>query len=135
LEENMPDSTGYSRDSILEWVEAHRAEVIGLAQSLIRLPSENKPPHGDEKDCQMFVADFLRDIGCQVDVFQPEEVEGLTDHPAYWPGRDYAGRPNVVGVLTSQPDEEQPGPDGKKSLLFTGHADVVPVVGEGQFGW
>jgi len=109
----MSDSTDYSRDSILKWIELHRAEVIGLAQSLIRFPSENKPPRGDEKDCQMFVADFLRDIGCQVDVFQPEEVEGLTDHPAYWPGRDYAERPNVVGVLTSRPGEER-GPICKR---------------------
>jgi acetylornithine deacetylase len=131
----MSDSTGYSRDSILEWVEAHRADVIGLVQSLIRFPSENKPPRGDEKECQMFVADFLRDIGCQVDVFQPEEVEGLTDHPAYWPGREYTDRPNVVGVLTSGHSEEQRDPGSKRSLLFTGHVDVVPVVGEGQFGW
>ena len=130
----MSDSTVYSRDSILEWVEAHRAEVISLTQSLISFPSENKPPHGNEKDCQMFVADFLREIGCQVDAFQPEEVEGLTDHPVYWPGRDYSERPNVVGVLTSRPGEEQ-GPANKRSMLFTGHVDVVPVVGEGQFGW
>jgi acetylornithine deacetylase len=130
----MSISTGYSRDSILEWVEAHRAEVIGLTQSLVRFPSENKPPHGQEKDCQMFVADFLRDIGCQVDIFTPPEVEGLTDHPAYWPRHEYTDRPNVVGVLTSQPGGER-GPNGKKSLLFTGHVDVVPVVGEGRFGW
>jgi acetylornithine deacetylase len=130
----MPDSTGYSRDAILDWVEHHRAEVIQLAQSLIRFPSENKPPHGDEKECQMFVADFLRDIGCQVDIFTPPEVEGLTDHPIYWPGRDYTDRPNVVGVLTSRPSETR-GTKGRKSLLFTGHVDVVPVVGEGQFGW
>jgi acetylornithine deacetylase len=130
----MPASTDHSRATILDWVEAHRTEVISLTQSLVRFPSENKPPHGDEKDCQMFVADFLRDIGCQVDVFTPPEAEGLTEHPAYWPNHEYTDRPNVVGVLTSQPGGER-GPGGKKSLLFSGHVDVVPVVGEGQFGW
>jgi acetylornithine deacetylase len=130
----MSDSTSYSRDSILAWVEDHRADVIGLAQSLIHFPSENKPPHGNEKECQMFVADFLRGIGCQVDVFQPDKVEGLTTHPEYWPGRDYTDRPNVVGVMTSQPGE-RPGSNGGRSLLFTGHVDVVPARGEGQFDW
>ena len=130
----MSDSKGYSRDAILDWVEDHRAEVIGLTQSLVRFPSENKPPHGDEKDCQLFVADFLRDIGCQVDTFTPPEVEGLTDHPIYWPGRDYTDRPNVVGVMTSRPVQTQ-GSNGRKALLFTGHVDVVPVVGESRFGW
>lgn len=131
----MSDSTGHSRDAILEWIEEHRADLIGLTQSLVRFPSQNKPPHGEEKECQMFVADFLRDIGCQVDVFSPDEVEGLTDHPGYWPGRDYTDRPNVVGVLTSQPGEGVGKSAGRKSLLFSGHVDVVPVVGEGQFGW
>ena len=130
----MSEPTGQPRDAILEWIEEHRADVIGLTQTLVRFPSENKPPHGNEKDCQMFVADFLRDIGCEVDVFEPPEVGGLTDHTAFWPRHDYTDRPNVVGVLTSRPGGTR-GPDGKSSLLFTGHVDVVPVVGEGRFGW
>ncbi len=84
---------------ILEWVEAHRSEVIGLAQALVRIPSENKPPHGNERECQMFIADFMRRLGCRVDIFRPDEVPGLTEHSEYWPGRDYTNRPNVVGVL------------------------------------
>jgi acetylornithine deacetylase len=130
----MPDSADHPRANILDWIEAHRTHIISLTQSLVRFPSENKPPHGKEKDCQMFVADFLRDIGCQMDVFTPPEAEGLTEHPAYWPHHDYTDRPNVVGVMTSRPGEER-GPNGKKSLLFSGHVDVVPVVGEGKFGW
>jgi acetylornithine deacetylase len=131
----MSDSADHSRETILGWVEEHRADIIGLTQSLIRFPSENKPPHGNEKDCQMFVSDFLQDIGCRVDVFQPDEAESLTDHPEYWPGRDYTDRPNVVGVLASRSGEEAGKPNGRKSLLFSGHVDVVPAIGEGQFGW
>jgi acetylornithine deacetylase len=115
------------KDKIDRWVEDHKNDVIALTQSLVRIPSVNKPPHGEERACQMFVADFLRDLGCTVDVFTPAEVEGLTDHPAYWPGRDYTDRPNVVGVLK--------GSGAGKSLLFSGHIDVVAPIGEGQFGW
>jgi len=131
----MADSMDQTRNAILDWVDGHRADIIGLTQSLVRFPSENKPPHGEERECQMFIADFLRDIGCRVDVFRPDEVEGLTDHPAYWPGRDYSDRPNVVGVLTARSDDGVAGSASRKSLLFTGHADVVPAHGEGRFGW
>lgn len=125
----------YSRDAILAWVAAHQADVIGLAQALVRIPSENKQPHGAEKACQMFVVDFLRGLGCRVDVFNPLDVVGLTEHPAYWPGHDYTDRPDVVGVLTAQPGGPVGKAAGRKSLLFTGHIDVVPAVGQGKYGW
>jgi acetylornithine deacetylase len=122
-------------DAILEWVNAHQADVLGLAQSLVRIPSENKQPQGSEKACQVFVADFLRELGCRVDVFTPDEVPGLSEHPEYWPGRDYTDRPNVVGVLSSHRGEAVGLFAGRKSLLFSGHVDVVPVVGQGKYGW
>lgn len=125
----------HSRAAILAWVDAHRADVVEVAQSLVRIPSENKQPHGYEKDCQMFVAGFLRDLGCRVDVFTPLEVEGLTAHSAYWPGHDYTDRPNVVGVLTPHSGGAVGMGSGRRSLLFTGHIDVVPAAGQGRYGW
>jgi acetylornithine deacetylase len=131
--------TAHSRDAIVKWVDTHQSDVVGMAQSLVRIPSENKQPHGYEKACQMLVAETMRDLGCRVDVFNPLDVASLTEHPAYWPGHDYTDRPNVVGVLSSEPDGQVGGPVGKgagrKSLLFTGHIDVVPAVGQGQYGW
>jgi acetylornithine deacetylase len=127
--------TALRQDAITEWADAHRADVIGLAQSLVRIPSENKQPHGSEKACQEFVAGYLRDIGCRVDIFTPDEVPGVTGHPEYWPGRDYTDRPNVVGVLSSRGDGPVGKAAGRRSLLFSGHVDVVPVVGEGKYGW
>jgi acetylornithine deacetylase len=124
----------HTQREILDWIEAHRSDVIGLAQALVRIPSENKPPHGNERECQMFVADFMRRLGCRVDIFRPDEVPGLTEHREYWPGRDYTDRPNVVGVL----GQFEPGaarPKDRRSLLFSGHIDVVPALGEGRFGW
>jgi acetylornithine deacetylase len=119
---------------ILDWVDEHRADVIGLTQALVRIPSENKPPHGQEKECQRFIADYLRQIGCRVATYRPDEVTGVTEHPEYLAGRDYTDRPNVAGVL----GDFVPGqtrPLGRKSLLFSGHADVTPAVGTGRFGW
>jgi len=134
----MSDSTDRSptreQRQIIDWVDEHRPDVIALTQSLVRIPSENRPPSGQERECQMFIADCLRQIGCRVDMFRPDEVPGVTEHPEYWPGRDYTDRQNVVGVL-GQFDPQASRPRGRKSLLFSGHADVTPALGEGRFGW
>jgi acetylornithine deacetylase len=68
-------------------------------------------------------------------VFTPSEVPGLVEHPGYWPGRDYTDRPNVVGVLSPAQDGAVGRAAGRKSLLFSGHVDVVPAAGQGRYGW
>jgi acetylornithine deacetylase len=122
-----------AHSAVGEWVDAHRSDLIELTQALVAFPSENRPPHGAEKACQLYVADYLRDIGCRVDVFRLDDVDGLVDHPAYYPGRDYADRPNVVGVLGPERSAGEAG--DRRSLVFSGHVDVVPAYGSGQYGW
>jgi acetylornithine deacetylase len=106
------------------WLDAHDDHLVELTRALVRLPSENRPPHGAEAGCQRFVTEFLRGLGVEPDVFRPDEVDGILDHPGWWPGRDYADRPNVVARVG--------GRGGGRSLLFTGHVDVVPAVGAGR---
>lgn len=77
-------------------------EVVTLAQKLVRIPSENPP--GEEKDVAEFLANYLEDIGLQVNV---QEVDM---HP---------GGPNVIALWGGQAE----GP----TLLLNGHLDVVPA--------
>ncbi len=93
-------------------------EVVPLTQKLVSFPSINKPPHGQEGDCQNYISAWLKAVCDEVDVFEPTSVEGIESHPSYWPGRDYSNRPNVVGVIK--------GSGGGRSLLLNGHVDVVP---------
>ena len=109
---------------------------IGLAQSLVRIPSENKQPHGSEKACQMFVADYLRDIGCRVDVFTPLEVAGPDRTPRVLAGaRLHRPAQRRRGAVAAQP--ERPGGQGRGAQVAPVHrphrrrADRRP----GQYGW
>src|SRR5712691_7276953 len=72
-----------------QWVDEHTEDLLQLTETLIRFQSENHVPTGWEKEAQMFVAEALRRMNLEVDIFEPSEVPGFTEHPAYWPGRDY----------------------------------------------
>ena len=103
-------------DTVLEGL---RSELLTTLQDLVRIPSENLPPNGNERECQLYVADRLRRLGLEPDVYDVTEVPALTHHPEYWPGRNYAGRPNVNAVLE--------GSGGGRSLILSGHIDTVPA--------
>src|SRR4051794_26946936 len=99
-------------------IDRRRDEIVAFLSDLIRFPSVNRRPFGDELECQQFVERYFRDHGLEVDVFRPDEVPGVEANPGWWPGSDFTDRPNVVGTRR--------GSGGGKSLLFLAHADVVP---------
>jgi acetylornithine deacetylase len=97
---------------------AHQDEVVELTQTLVRFPSILKPPIGKEGDCQQFVAQWMKEVFDEVDIFELPETKGFFNHPAHWKYNEYSGRPDVVGILK--------GSGTGRSLLFNGHVDVVP---------
>lgn len=113
--------------SIDQWVNTHTEELIQLVETLIRFPSVNRAPEGDEAEAQKFIEDMLRGMKLDVDVFLPTDVPELATHPALWEGRDYTNRPNVVGTLKGE------NAGAGKSLLFSSHVDVVAPSRGGRF--
>ena len=112
-----------------EALESYRDEILRVVQDLIRIPSRNMPPTGEEGPAQAYLADYLRRAGLGVDLYEPDQAPGLLEHPAYWPGRSYRGRPNLHSCL--------PGAGGGsgaagRSLLLTGHIDTVAL---GDYVW
>ncbi len=102
------------RERLLAEVDARRDKAVDMLQKLVRIPSVT----GDEAEIQRFVADYLRGLSIEVDVWE-SDWEELKKHPGYVPvTRGYEKRPNVVGLMK--------GTQGGKSLLFNGHTDVVP---------
>jgi acetylornithine deacetylase len=106
------------RNIVNNWVDEHKEEILNFNRSFVSVPSENRYPTGDEKEVQKLVTQELKNLGCEVDVFLPTEVSGLTEHPAYLEGRHYEERPNVVGTKKGNGDG--------RSIIFSGHMDTVP---------
>jgi len=98
-------------------VESYKDDIIGLASALVKIPSENRAPDGDEKAAQQFLAEWFRSNDIDVDVFNIADVQGIKNHEAYWPGRNYSDRPNVVACIK--------GKGNGKSLMFSSHMDTV----------
>ncbi len=113
----MPAETLIEKD-LLRYVDSHRDDLIQLLQTLVRTPSENTPPTGAEAACQTICADTLRSCGFTTELYELDDVDGLRTHPLFWPGREYAGRPNLAARLK--------GSGGGRSLILSGHIDTVP---------
>jgi acetylornithine deacetylase len=100
-------------------IAACKDEIVELARDLIRFPSTK----GSEADAQCFYAGKLRDLGAEVELFEPD-IEKMRKHPAFVSEREtFAGSPVAAGVLK--------GGKGGRSLILCGHMDVVdPGVGQ-----
>ncbi|NIK78701.1 acetylornithine deacetylase [Paenibacillus castaneae] len=103
--------------SIQSWVENNESRILKLVQDLVSFNTVNHIMTGTEKEAQLFLSQVLKDMELDVDVFTPEEVLGLKEHPGYFPGKDYSDRPNVVATLK--------GSGGGKSLIFSSHMDTT----------
>ena len=74
-------------------------EVLKLASSLVKIPSEN--PLGNEREIADFLETKMREIGFKVSRYDFR-----------------SGRPNIIGEL---------GSGRKARLIYDGHLDAVPA--------
>jgi acetylornithine deacetylase len=110
-----------ARQKLLQQIDANRNKSIKFLQQMVSIPSVT----GEEAKIQMFLAEYLKNMGLDVDMWE-SDWEKLKKHPGYIPvDRGYEGRPNIVATWK--------GTGGGRSLLFNGHTDVIPV-GNGE-GW
>ena len=101
-----------------ELVKSEWDTLVGLTVDLVRAPTENRIPRGDEVRGQKVLADFFAGCAVEIDSFRPDQVPGITDHPDWWRGRDYTDRPNLVVTRRATSP-------GGRALVFNGHMDTV----------
>lgn len=104
---------------IRQYIDCHRDRLIQIVSDLVKIPSVNTPPVGTERDCQSYLANALGRIGLHHELYRPDEVPGILEHPLFWRGRDYRNRPNLAA--------RRKGQGGGRSLVLSGHIDTVPV--------
>jgi acetylornithine deacetylase len=95
-----------------------RAEVVALAQSLVRVDSVAVPPEGHETRVQKVLARALRRHRVDVELYDVGFLS-RSRHPFARRDRRYRGRHNLVARL--------PGAGRGRSLLLSGHVDTVPA--------
>lgn len=83
---------------IVESMDSHEDRLVGLLRSLVQFPTENPP--GNEEPAQRWVAERLRELNAEVDIFDV-----------------LPGRPDVVGLLRGIGDG--------RSIILNSHVDVV----------
>lgn len=113
------------QQTIAELVEARSDQIVATLSELVRFPSivKSNPKEAGpgERDCQLYLQKRLEKLGFTTDLWDPDgpalyaKYEG---RPGANKGRTFEGRPNLGGTLA--------GTGGGRSLMLTGHIDVVP---------
>ncbi|MCG2661598.1 MAG: M20/M25/M40 family metallo-hydrolase [Kiritimatiellae bacterium] len=97
-------------------VKFHSNDALTLLQQLIRIPSVNHPPTGDEAAVQRFYYKYLKKAGLAPILSDATRVRAFAGHPGRLKDHCMKGRPNVVAKIK--------GAGGAKSLMLIAHADV-----------
>src|SRR5690348_13336425 len=95
------------------------ADVVPILREMVGFNTtiaEHDDAPRDDAAHQQFVASYLRDLGAEVELFEPG-VEEFREHPLYRPNQTFEGRPVLWARLA--------GTGGGRSLLFNGHYDTV----------
>ncbi|MFA1820401.1 peptidase [Virgibacillus oceani] len=102
------------KERINEWIDDNKQKSIDRLKKMVQQASTQ----GHEKGVQEVVANILKELDLDVDVW---DLDGdrLKKHPYFYSNREtFKHSPNVVGVLK--------GSGGGKSIILNGHVDVVP---------
>jgi acetylornithine deacetylase len=112
-------------EKIASAVEARADRIVDTLCELVKFPSivKNDPKEAGpgERDCQLYLQKRLEKIGFVTDLWDPDGpalYEKYQGRPGAHKGRTFEGRPNLGGTLA--------GAGGGRSIMLTGHIDVVP---------
>jgi acetylornithine deacetylase len=114
LERRIGDAVDRNRERIAQTLQ----ELIRFESIVMADPTKAGP---GERECQNYLERRLTAAGFKTDLWEPDAealLEIYRGKPGAQQGRNFRGRPNLAGTLS--------GSGGGRSILLTGHIDVVP---------
>jgi len=137
---------------LIQWIDDHRDEIVEFWRDLIRIPSLT----GEEGEGQKFVEKKMREIGLDVDVWEPdvkelfEKFPDIAQYPTRWePEYDFVLRfPEICtyeqymesGAHEFLNYKDRPnvvgtmkGSGGGRSLILNAHIDTVNLGDESKW--
>ena len=113
-------------ETVLQWIDENQESAVAFLQELIRIPSitpwfNPSPEESRERDVQAVIKKRMQTLGAEVETWEPnvEELAKYEGRPGYYADHKFEGRPNQAAVLK--------GSGNGRSMLLTGHVDVVPA--------
>ena len=107
------------KERFVKEIRERNDELFRKLGDLIRINSENFGATGNEKEIAYFLGEAFGALGCKTEVYSPLEIEGITEHPDYYPGRGLENRFNMTAIL--------PGSDHSKRLMMAAHLDTETI--------
>ncbi len=107
------------KEKLLRYIEGHKDELFAMLRDMIDIDTQNDGKSGDETPLAEYLQARYKEMGVPAEVYSPDDVPGILQHPDYLAGRNLQGRCNVSAILH--------GSAPTKSLLLAGHLDTVPV--------
>ncbi|MES5894310.1 MULTISPECIES: peptidase [Bacillus cereus group] len=102
------------KKQVCNYIEGHEEESVKFLTRLI----QEKSVSGDESGAQAIVIEKLRELGLDLDIWEPA-INEMKDHPYFVsPRTNFTDSPNIVATLK--------GSGEGKSMILNGHIDVVP---------
>ena len=107
-------------NTVCAHIDAQENCSVDFLKKLIAFDTSfsNQGVRGKEGEAQRWLERQLADWGFETRLFEPDN-DKIVSWPDFNPGHDYAGRPNLVGLLR--------GTGGGKSIILNGHIDTVPL--------
>ena len=105
--------------NLIEQIEARKSELFEILSNLIKIDSQSSCVGGSEKEISEYIAKEIEKMGYIPDIYSPLVVDGITEHPDFWPFHNLENSYNVSAVI--------PGKDRTKRLMLAAHNDTVAV--------
>lgn len=112
------------KEKVYRWIDGHQEIITELLKNLLRIPSVT--PYFDEDkvymkegEAQSFLKSYLEEMGMETEFTYPDaqKLKAYEGKPGYYADHTFENRPNLYGRLKGQ--------GGGKSILLSGHMDVV----------